>query len=457
MMSNKSESAEKLAPSFGPDAHSVWVAAKEVHRLSPASGVDLDPTEDAYPAAFCTAPPGNYKFKVVLDVDHNFAYSDDASDGDLVGTAEQQLEPSSNQKISIMLSGRKSEPPLQPPPRTEIFDFVSPKLTNFWGRPIHMHGAVVLPPGYSAGNSHYPTVYLTHGFGGNLRYLVQRVAANTNKLMDERKIPEMIWVMLLEAFPTGTHEFADSVNNGPWGQALTEELIPDLEKKYRMDAKPSGRFLTGHSSGGWAALWTQVSHPEFFGGTWPTAPDTVDFRNFVGIDLTKRPLENFYRKEDGALRMFIRMGGSDTQSLQDLEQQENVLGEYGGQLASFNWVFSPRGQDGRPMRMFDIYSGAIDPDVAQYWEDHYDVANLLRKNWEKIGPQINGKIHLTVGTADTFHLDEPVRLLEQTIKDLGGQASFTYAEGRSHFDLYEGGLTERIAKEMYAIARPEKH
>ncbi|HSS99782.1 MAG TPA: alpha/beta hydrolase-fold protein [Terriglobales bacterium] len=263
--------------------------------------------------------------------------------------------------------------------------------------------------------------------------------------------------MLLEAFPTGTHEFADSVNNGLWGQALTEELIPDLEKKYRMDAKPSGRFLTGHSSGGWAALWIQVSHPEFFGGTWPTAPDTVDFHNFAGSDLTKRPPQNFYRKDDGTPRMFIRMGGSDTQSLEDLERQENVLGEYGGQLASFNWVFSPRGKDGRPMRMFDLYTGEIDPDVAQYWEDHYDVANLLRKNWKKIGPQISGKIHLTVGTADTFHLDEPVRLLEQIIKDLGGQASFTYAEGRSHFDLYEGGLTERIAKEMYAVARPEKH
>jgi hypothetical protein len=85
---------------------------------------------------------------------------------------------------------------------------------------------------------------------------------------------------------------------------------------------------------------------------------------------------------------------------------------------------------------------------------HFDIAHLLRTNWTKLGPQLNGKIHLTVGTADTFHLDEPARLLEQTIKDLGGKASFTYIEGRSHFDLYQGGLSERIAKEMYAVARP---
>jgi len=95
--------------------------------------------------------------------------------------------------------------------------------------------------------------------------------------MEEKKTPEMIWVMLLQASPTGTHEFADSANNGPWGKALTMELIPYLEKKYRMDARPNGRFLTGHSSGGWAAMWIQVSHPDFFGGTWPTAPDPGDF------------------------------------------------------------------------------------------------------------------------------------------------------------------------------------
>jgi len=87
-----------------------------------------------------------------------------------------------------------------------------------------------------------------------MRYLAQRSAGKINKLMEDKKIPEMIWVFMLEACPGGTHEFADSVNNGPWGTALTTELIPDLEKKYRMDAKPSGRFLTGHSSGGWAAL-----------------------------------------------------------------------------------------------------------------------------------------------------------------------------------------------------------
>jgi hypothetical protein len=455
MMSNQLGAKGKLAPSFGPDAHSVWVAAKEIHGLTPQTSVDLDPDELAYPAAFCTAPAGHYRISAVLDVDHRFAYYYDASDGDLLSrTTEHNFDPSTNDRITLTLEERKTDPPLQLPPHTELFDFTSPALSEFWGRPIHMRGAVVVPPSYGVSKDRYPTVYMTHGFGADMNYLAGPVATDTNQLMEDKKIPEMIWVLLLQASPTGTHEFADSVNNGPWGKALTTELIPYLEKKYRMDARPSGRLLTGHSSGGWSALWVQVSHPGFFGGTWPTAPDPGDFRDFTLIDITKPPLPNFFHRDDGRPLMFIRMGGKDTQSLEDLALQEGVLGDYGGQLASFEWVFSPRGKDGRPMPLFDRRTGTIDPEVAEYWEKHYDIANLLRTNWKKIGPLLNGKIHLTVGTADTFHLDSPARLLEQTIKDLGGKASFTYLEGRTHFDLYQGGLSERIAREMYAVARP---
>src|SRR6185312_11477096 len=456
MMSNQDGPAEKLAPNYGPDAHSVWIAAKEISNLAPQNPVTLDPDDLAYPDLFCKAPQGAYKIKVVLDVNHNFAYYYDSSDGDLIGTlAEQDFNPSSSDTISITLTERQTDPPLQLPPNTELLDFVSPALSRFWGRPIHMRGAVVLPPSYKTGKGHYPTVYWNHGFGGDLRRVVGRYPVSLSKDMETKRSPEMIWVLLEQASPTGTHEFADSVNNGPWGKALVSELIPYLEKKYRMDARPSGRLLTGHSSGGWASLWIQVSHPKFFGGTWPTAPDPGDFRNFTGPDLTKTPLPNFYRHDDGSPDMLIRMGGKDVQSLQDLAMQERVLGDYSGQLASFEWVFSPRGKDGRPMPLFNRDTGEIDPEVAAYWHEHYDIAYLLRTHWKEIGPQINGKIHLTVGTQDTFHLDEPARLLEQTIKDLGGKADFTYLEGRTHFDLYQGGLQQKIANEMYRVARPQ--
>jgi hypothetical protein len=134
MMSNRLGSEDQLAPSFGPAAHSVWVAAKEVHGLTPQSPIDLDPDELAYPAAFCSAPSGTYKIKAVLDVDHNFAYYDDACDGDLLSaTAEQNFNPASNERISLTLAERQTDPPLQLPPHTELFDFVSPALSESWG------------------------------------------------------------------------------------------------------------------------------------------------------------------------------------------------------------------------------------------------------------------------------------------------------------------------------------
>jgi S-formylglutathione hydrolase FrmB len=455
IMSTTLGSGNRLTPTYGPEAHSVWVAAKEIRGLTPQQPVTLDPDELAYPEPFCNAPSGTYHIKAVLDINHDFAYDYDATAGDLLSqVVDHPFNPASADLISLSLTERKIDPVAPVPPQCELIDFASPALSAFWGRSIHMTGLVVLPPSYSGGSSHYPTVYSTHGFGGNLRGFELRTAPNLIKLMAEKKIPEMIWVLLVEAFPTGTHEFADSVNNGPWGKALTTELIPALERKYRMDAKPNGRFLTGHSSGGWASLWLQVVYPDLFGGTWPTAPDPSDFRSFSRIDLTQRPPGNFYYDHDGSPHMLIRMGGKDVQSSADLAHQERVLGEYGGQIASFNWVFSPRGKDGRPMPFFDPVTGRIDPEVTDYWEAHYDIANILRENWKQIGPKVDGKIHLTVGTADTIYLNESAQLLEQTIKSLGGKADFTYMDGRSHFDLYQGDLMERIARQMYAIARP---
>lgn len=267
-------------------------------------------------------------------------------------------------------------------------------------------------------------------------------------------LPEMIYVMLDEHCPGGTHEFADSVNNGPWGKALTSELIPYLEQKYRMDAKASGRLLNGHSSGGWAVLWLQVAYPDFFGGTWPTSPDPSDFHSFTGPDLLTNPPENFYHKPDGSQWMLVRLDGKDRVPLEDFARQEAVLGSYGGQMASFEWVFSPRAKDGTPEKLFDRADGKINPEVAQAWEK-YDVATIIRNNADRLRPLLQDKIHLTVGTIDTFHLDEPARLLQKTLQDAGIRAQFTFLEGRDHFNLYQGGLMEKITKEMMEVARPE--
>jgi hypothetical protein len=151
--------------------------------------------------------------------------------------------------------------------------------------------------------------------------------------------------------------------------------------------------------------------------------------------------------------MLVRVNGKDQVSLETFARLESVLGSYGGQIASFDWVFSPRAQDGTPQQLFDHQTGQIHPEVAQAWEK-YDIAAIIRKNAELLRPLLQDKIHLTVGTIDTFHLDEPARLLEKTLQDAHIRAQFTYLDGRDHMNLYQGGLMQKITQQMMEVARP---
>jgi hypothetical protein len=453
------------------DTHSTAIAAREVARLQLGATVDLDADLTAFPTPFSQLKPGRYAVQAVLDRDHSYNYTG-RGPGDLVsGVVEMDLPGDAAQLLTLATVLPESDPlqPLSNVPaamkeayaaaRADIhaIEFTSPALSRFWGRPVTLRGWVVTPPDYAAHpGQRYPTVYYTQGFGGTLRSLHDVAVARWDE-MKTRKAPPMIWVGLDQSSPAGTSGFVDSVNNGPWGQALTAELIPDLERQYRMDAKPSGRLLTGHSSGGWAALWLQVNYPRLFGGAWPTSPDPGDFHDFLGIDLYA-PGANAYRKPDGTPWPLASDKGEMLVSLEDYTQREVVLGEYGGQLASFDWVFSPRGSDGLPVPMFDRTTGAVDPAVIAYWKEH-DVAERIRRHWPELRRDLDGKIHLTVGKADNFHLDGAARRLEATMKGVGAATDFRYVEGRGHFDLYtvgddRWGLYKAIAWEMYALARP---
>jgi len=453
------------------DTHATAIAAEEVARLEPGATVALDADVTAYPTPFSQLKAGHYAVQAVLDRDHSYNYTE-RGPGDLVsGVVEMDLPGGATQLLTLATAVPATDPlqPLfnvsaalkevYPAAKADIhaIDFTSPALSRFWGRPVALHGWVMTPPDYATHpKQRYPTVYYTQGFGGSLRSLHDIAVARWDE-MKKGKAPPMIWVAVDQSSPTGTSEFVDGVNNGPWGQALTTELIPDLERRYRMDAKPSGRLLTGHSSGGWAALWLQVNYPKFFGGAWPTSPDPSDFHDFLGIDLYS-PGANVYRKPDGSPWPLARDKGQMLVSLEDYTRREVVLGEYGGQLASFEWVFSPRGPDGTPLAMFDRTTGAVDSAVIAYWRDHYDVAAHLRRHWPDLKRDLDGKIHLTVGGADTFYLDGAAHLLEATMKELGARTDFRYIERRGHFDLYvvgddRWGLYKAIAWEMYAIAR----
>ena len=454
-MSRTAPQRDYLEPQYGKETESVWIAARDIPTTRPGQTVELDPDQIAFPHPLSNAPAGDYWVMAMLDRDNDAAYRF-FTGGDLVMKAIQirALSPATAGAVKLILDRKIPDSPApEIPEGVEALDFVSPALTAFWGREIHMRGWIVLPPSYNQGNEHFPVVYYTHGFGARLDDLLH-VATKIKDKTAAKKYPEMIWVVLDESVPSGTHEFADSVNNGPWGKALTEELIPYLESHYRMDARATGRFLTGHSSGGWATMWVQTRYPKIFGGTWSTAPDPTDFHSFTGPDLVSTPSQNFYRDPNGHAWPLVRIHDVDVESLAQYAKQEAVIGPVGGQMASFEWVFSPRCPDGRPCKIFDRVTGDVNSQVAKYWEEHYDIAHLVQSQWSEIGPDLKGKIHLIVGTWDTFHLDEPARKLEAVLDSLNADAHFTFVPERDHMNLYEGGLDERIAHEMYQVARP---
>ena len=447
-----------------------WVAAREVHDLMPGTTIEFDADEAAYPKPFSALPAGTYEAQAVLDVDHTYTYSGrnerdwvspvvalpgwtPGSGAEPVLTLDHHAEANAQRASMMAAAQAKAKPDV-----AQLETFESPVMSRFWGHPVSIAAWVILPPGYDGhGKAKYPTAYWTHGFGGGIDGALMTGLAIRAR-MDEGKMPPMIWVMLDESLPEGTHEFADSVNDGPWGAALTTEFIPQLEKKYRMDARATGRLLNGHSSGGWATLQLEVNYPNVFGGTWSTSPDPSDFHDFTGTDLYAANA-NVYRRADGTATPIFRDKGKVIATFEQLARLEDVTGRFGGQVSSFDWVFSPKGKDGAPEQMFDHETGAVNPEVIAYWHDHDDLAHLVEAHWAERGAMLKGRIHLIVGTGDTFYLDGPAHRFEAVLKRLGGDPHFTYIPDRTHFDLYvvdkdRMGLFDRIGAEMYAVARP---
>ncbi|HEV3299955.1 MAG TPA: alpha/beta hydrolase-fold protein [Planctomycetaceae bacterium] len=335
--------------------------------------------------------------------------------------------------------------------RKEFFAH-SKLLSDFYGRDVSLSAAVFLPKNYRSDSAaRYPVLFIIPGFGGT------HYVTRSQRFAEESGGVEFIRVVLEPSCPLGHHVFADSANNGPVGQALVTEFLPAFDRAFRTVADPRARFLTGHSSGGWSSLWVQISHPDDFAGTWSTAPDPVDFRDFQQIDIYK-PGTNMYVDSKGELRPVARMGLQPVLYYQKFCEMEDVLGP-GGQLMSFEAVFGPSAPaaDGsqvttgirRPRPLWDRKTGAIDLAVAKAWEQ-YDIHLVLERNWDRLGPKLAGKLHVFMGTEDTFYLEGAVRLLKQSLEKLKSDAVVELIPGKSHMNLLDRKLTERIQKEMAA-------
>jgi S-formylglutathione hydrolase FrmB len=318
--------------------------------------------------------------------------------------------------------------------RVERFSFQSPALTRFWTKPVTIDANVLLPPSYDRDkNRHYPTIYVVPGFDepstiDERPWLKRMATLRTEFIVVSLK-------SMIDVHGEAIHQaFADSVNDGPWGTALTSEFIPQIDRRFRTIASPHGRFLFGHSSGGWSVLWLQVNYPGTFGGAWALSPDPVDFADFFGPNLTLHPPQNFYR--DGAGREYglDRVDDTDQETIRSSMLRWDWMQR---QIDTYDWVFGPRGKDGKPVPLFDHATGRIDGDVAAYWERHYDITHLLERRWSKDGPAIASRLHVYVGDQDTFHLDGAVRLLRDALASRGGHAEIEFVPGADHWQVYQ--------------------
>ena len=335
----------RLEPRLGPN----WFRpqpffAREVKDWKPGQAVRIDATAIGFPGPLSTLEPGEYTAQAVVRLNPD-THSIGTGEGNAYGPAVHvKLGPKETETIRLEIN--KVVPPqkFQETDRIKLAELESPLLSAFYHRPIKHRAAVILPE--ASVPRKLPTVYIIPGFGGD-HHMAAMFAANS--WMDYAR--DLIRVILDPDCGTGHHVFADSATNGPRGKALIEEFIPCLEKTFPLIAEPRARLLNGHSSGGWSSLWLQVTYPDFFGGTWSTSPDPVDFRDFQRINIYALG-ENMFRDRQGQKRPIARMGILPVIFYDRFSKMEEVMGP-GGQLGSFEAVFSPVGADGQPRKLWN--------------------------------------------------------------------------------------------------------
>ena len=431
-------------PRCGPNwFHPEPFISKDVINWSPGKTLTIDATDGdtiTFPRNLDSIDWTNYKAQAVARWN---TWEREVGTGPGNAFSEAVKITSDNQsEVELTLNRTVPEPEWPDSRWSKLLRVHSKLLSNFHKKDVYLHATVVLPKSYyDQPQRRYPTIFTIPGFGGTHRHGFR------DRPVDENNAEgvEFFRVMLDPSCPLGHHVFADSANNGPYGTALVEELIPTFDQEFRTIAEPTARFLTGHSSGGWSSLWVQITHPDTFGGVWSTAPDPVDFRDFQQINLYKAG-ENMYVDADGKRRPLGRQNGKVLVWYRDFAEMEDTLGP-GGQLHSFEAVFSPKTADGSPALIWDRETGEVNSDVAEEWKK-YDIRLYLERNWGRVKDKLAGKLHVFMGDEDTFYLEGATRLLQKSLKKLGSDAVVELHPGKDHGTLMSQELRQRIRREM---------
>ncbi|MBN8713983.1 MAG: hypothetical protein J0H50_08390 [Xanthomonadales bacterium] len=460
------------APFFGHDVERLAPGAPAV-----VSGMDLGtPVFD-----MADIPPGDYWVEPFVNIYSEFKRADGhvlwmhddqwegqnwtRSPGNIHGTARRiHVDPKSNTVIKLVAD--QVIPPIVVPPDNEYvqrFKFKSPSLSKFWGRPIYLGATVLLPRGYKTSTISYPVNYSQGHFSLDAPYGFE--AEPGSRRAAEGKAFHEAWVsdkfprMLVVTFQHPTPYFDDSyavnsVNSGPYGDAIMQELIPEIEKRYRVIKQPWARWLSGGSTGGWESLALQIFHPDFFGGTWSYCPDPVTFTDVEGVDMYKDDNAFYKRYSEWQLNPTVNsreVNGAIRQTAQQRYWMELVNGTHGrsgtGQQDVWQSTWGPIGADGYFKPAVDSRTGKIDHAVIDYWRENYDLLEYLKRNWSTVGPKLVDKIHIYVGNMDSFFLDRAVRDLQAWMKTTQNphyEGYFMYGDQKPHCWSGPGTTADRL-------------
>jgi len=398
--------------------------AIEVKNIAPGQSVSFDDASVSYPATLSNIERGEYYVQVVWDRNLG-GRSIAASAGNLYSTTQKVILNKDYHQIFTLLADKKIEATVF---KETTFDkeirAPSKLLSGFLHRQTTVDAAVILPEDYyKDSNKKYPVLFLVSGYGGDYHTF-----SGDSLPSDPLDTIPVIWVYLDGNCPLGHSVYANSDNNGPWGDALIQEFIPELERRYRCNG---GRLLRGHSSGGFTVLWLQTHYPETFAACVSSSPDPVDFRSFQKVNLYED--KNIYYDKDSALNLVATVAGIfPWADMKNSFRQENVVYR-GEQGHSFDAVFGARNKDGNPIRICDPRTGVIDTAAVNHWKK-YDISLYLRNSWDKIKGLLDGKVRVSVGNQDNFLLNYSVKLLEIEMKKLNSSFQFAYYPG-DHFTV----------------------
>jgi len=416
----------------------------------------------AYPLGSVTAiPEGTYYVQALLHKYDTFELSNghtvqlpmDQGEGQHWNISPKNIY-SKPQKINFSKSGSnhlqitEEIPPIEAVADTEYIKHIkikSEKLSAFWGRPMYLQANVLVPYGFNAKSDERYPLMVFHGhfpdtFGGfrttpptavpedgiynsrfgitGYQYIQEKEAYDLYSQWTSADFPRFIAIEIQHQNPYYDDSYAvNSANIGPYGDAITYELIPHIESLFNGVGEGWARFLYGGSTGGWEALAAQVFYPKEYNGAFAACPDPIDFRAYTAVNIYEDKnayyTEGPYRK---TLRPGIRDGkGMLKSSLKDMNYREWALGtnsRSGDQWDIWQAVFSPTGEDGYPKPIWDKITGEIDSEVAAYWRENYDLRYIMERDWDTIGEDLAGKIHLYCGDMDNYYLNNAVSLTE---------------------------------------------